>query len=338
MKANRLFMLPLLLCLLSLPGLTQPSKLSTESRKLLRKMDDSLKATGDRMLDDTLGFERLRADSLFTRQLVRALRVPYSFYFRFDSMQMAPVLYPPDSAFRIITWHYTPDDINYRQKGAIQMNTPDGNLKLFPLFDASEYSENLQDSIRTPQNWIGAVYYAVVQKEAFGKKYYTLIGYDENNDRTTRKWIDVLWFDDNGEPRFGANLFAINNDSIFPPGSKRYLMEYRHMGRAKLNYDAEEDMVIMDHLMSPSGEPEKKYTLVPGGDYEGMKWGNNRWQYIPMLAMESRGDGNEPRPELLLDDTGLPDETKLQQQSEKNMKDKKLAPKSITTVPPKKKN
>lgn len=314
-----------LACLLGSVLLTsgQPSpagSISAANLKRLRLLDDSLQTYGNRLLDDTLVTDRLRADSMFTRLLVRSLAVPYSFYFQYDSMQMAPTLYAPDSSFRIITWHLPMNDDNFRQKGVIQMNTPDGSPRLFPLFDASDYTEQPQDSVRYASNWIGAVYYSILQHEAAGQQVYTLLGYDENNDRTTRKWIDVLRFDIEGKPIFGGNFFAIPNDSIFPRSAQRFLLEYKKEGRARIRYDLEDSLIVIDHLVSESGEPEKKYTLVPGGDYQALKWANGRWQYIDKLYMEARGDGNEPRDMPILDDAGNFDEAALDKQTEKNLK------------------
>ena len=110
-------------------------KILLADQKKLRLMDDSLNKYGIKVLDEILPANRLRADSMFTRILVRGLRVPYSFNYAFDSMYTAPIVYPADSSFRIITWHNSSDNINCRQRGALQVNTADGSLKLFPFFD-----------------------------------------------------------------------------------------------------------------------------------------------------------------------------------------------------------
>ncbi|HSC53030.1 MAG TPA: hypothetical protein VLC98_05405 [Phnomibacter sp.] len=288
--------------------------------KRLHQLDDSLQDYGIKMLDELLATDRLRADSMFTRLLVRTMRIPYSFYVAFDSMQMAPVLYPEDSSFRIITWHLQMNDDNFRQKGVIQYNTPDGSAKFVPLFDVSDYSENPLDSIRNNQNWIGAVYYKLLEHHVGQQPVYTLLGYDENSELTTKKWIETLTFSASGEPKFGGDYFQVGNDSIFPRGSKRFVIEYKKEGRARINYDDDDSLIVIDNLVSESGEPDKKYTLIPGGDYEAFKWDQTHWKYIDKLFMEQRGDGNEPKPALILNDEGVADENILQAQTEKNIK------------------
>ncbi|HSK12215.1 MAG TPA: hypothetical protein VK907_03315, partial [Phnomibacter sp.] len=182
-----------------------------------------------------------------------------------------------------------------------------------------EYTEEPQDSVRDARSWIGALYYRVVQTEWNGQKIYTLIGYDENNILTTRKWLDILTFNEKEEPQFGGNYFRVPFDSVFTPGSQRYLIEYKAGARARMNFDDEEGMIIMDYLISETNEPEKRYTLVPGGDYSGLKWNNGAWEYIARLDVEMRGDGNEPQPMLILNEDGSANEAALQKRSDKNM-------------------
>ena len=228
--------------------------------------------------------DRFRADSFFTRALVQALRVPYSFGYRFDSLKTISMLYAPDSSFRIITWQVMKDFSYYRKKGAIQMHTKDGSLKLIPLFDYSSFSENPTDSVRDNQHWIGAVYYNIIQKSFNNRNYYTLLGYDENDARSTRKWIEVLTFDEAGKPQFGGRYFNYPPDNTRPAQpAYRFCYEFKKEANAKLNYDPEIDMIAMAHLVSETGDTKEKYTLIPEGSFEGFKWTNGRWVFVPLI-------------------------------------------------------
>lgn len=331
---NRLFRLLIPVCIFCFAGRLQAQKIAAADLKHLQMLDDSLGDYGARILDEPLPPNRLKADSMFTRILVRALRVPNSFYFHFDSLQTAPVVYPQDSSFRIISWHYTMNDVNYRQRGVIQMNTPDGSLKIFPLYDYSDSTENPLDSIRTPHNWIGAVYYNIIQKSFNGQQVYTLLGYDENDNKTTRKWMEILSFNKNGEPRFGGSFAAGGDSTAAPIFHHRFMMEYKKESSAKLNYDPEEDLIIMDHLVSENNHPENKATMVPGGDYEAFKWTDGHWVNNPKLFTQVLGDGNEPHEKTILDANGKADESKLAEQSEKNMNKAKPAEKPVPAKPP----
>lgn len=294
--------------------------LSKTSFGQLRKIEDSMKVYGRKMIMEKTASQRFIADSVFIRMLVRSLKIPNSFNYPFDSLETVSRIYAPDSTFRIFSWQFTRDDDYYRQRGAIQMRTADGSLKLFPLLDMSDFTNAPEDSVRTGQNWIGAIYYSVIMKTFNNKKYYTLLGFDDNNMRSTKKWIEVLSFDNNGKPVFGGPYFSILKDSSKSPVTEdRFCMEYKKQGNARMNYDKDMDMIVYDHLVSESNEPGKAYTLVPDGDYQGFKWEDGKWKQIDKIFDYKLQDGHPPVPDPLKDATGKSNELKLLKQSEKNI-------------------
>ena len=263
----------------------------------LQSKEDSLKKFGSLIVQGEDPVIRLRSDSNFTRVMVRALKTPYSFDYPFDSLITISKLVAPDSSFRIFTWQLVKDDSYCRQKGFIQMKTSDGSLRLFPLRDISEFTEKPTDTISNHGGWIGAIYYRMITKTYQSKKYYTLLGYDEHNQRTTRKWIDILSFDENNEPVFGIPKgFSFAEDSIPKKSVTRYLLEYKKDGRARIQFDEEMDMILLDHLISETNEPQKKYTLIPDGDYEGFIWKNGQWMHINKVFTQKLEDGQAPVP------------------------------------------
>jgi hypothetical protein len=127
------------------------------SVQLLTHLEENMKGYADAIVNASETADRAVADSAFTKALVQALKVPYSFSYPFDSLHTISHLYAPDSSFRIFTWQIMKDFTYYRQKGAIQYHTPDGSLKLIPLYDSSPFTDNPIDSVRTNEQWIGAV-------------------------------------------------------------------------------------------------------------------------------------------------------------------------------------
>ena len=182
-------------------------KINSSDRKLLKITEDTLAIYSNQMIFAQDASSRFYADSIFIKTLVRALKISNSFSYPFDSVKTISKIYPPDSSFRIFTWQIERDESYFRQYGAIQMHTKDGSLKFFPLIDASDYTANPTDSVRTNTNWIGAIYYGIVAKEYKSKKYYTLFGFDDNEFISTKKWLEVLTFNENNEPVFGGHFF-----------------------------------------------------------------------------------------------------------------------------------
>lgn len=259
-------------------------KIDKVNLQKLKSDENILKVTAKTMVLDSNASIRAVNDSIFIRQLVQSLKTPNSFYFPFDSLQTISHLYAPDSAFRIFTWQIERGFDFFRQRGAIQMNTKDGSLKLFPLFDVSDFTENPNDSVRNMQNWIGAIYYKIILKTNNNKKYYTLLGYDDNSASSTKKWVDVLTFDGQQQPQFGGKYFIYKLDEIKPKQpAYRFNLEYKKDGNPRLNYDPELDLIVFSHLVSETKDTRDKSTLIPDGEYEGFKWENGKWNHVANL-------------------------------------------------------
>jgi hypothetical protein len=283
----------------------------------LRSKEDSLKTLAPKIVMARDAGERFRADSHFTRLLVRALKVDNSFYYPFDSILNISRLYAPDSTFRIFTWQVVKDESLARRHGAIQMRTADGSLKLFPLIDKTMLISSQQDTVTSPEAWIGAIYYKIIKTKHEGKDYYTFLGYDEHSIRSTRKRLEVMHFDNSGRPVFGGPFFSFQEDSLKKPMQARFWIEYKKEGNARLQFDEEMDMIIYDHLIPENGEKGKLYTYIPDGDYEGFKWKNGKWVHIDKVFNFALQDGQAPAPAPLTED--------------------KFGNKGNTTPPPKKK-
>lgn len=307
---------------------TYAQYLSSSDKKLLLKKEDSLKHISDSMVNGVTPAKRFRSDSNFVRMLVRALKVKNSFSYSFDSLQTVSKLYAPDSTFRIFTWQLKKDDYMYLQKGAIQIKTSDGALKLFPLFDASMFTSKPLDSVRTRNNWIGAIYYRIIHKTHNGKNYYTLLGFDDYKEGSNRKWLEVMTFNDAGEPVFGGPYISFKEDTAKKSTQYRFNIEYKKEARTTFNYNPELDMIIYDHLISETDEPDKKDTYIPDGDVEGFKWKDGQWVHVDKVFDFKLKDGEAPAEDALRDKDGNIDEDKLIERSLMNeQKIKKKPPK-----------
>lgn len=297
-------------------------------RVLLQK-EDSLKKYAAQIIQGINTQDQFQSDSIFTRILVRSLKTKNSFYYPFDSLETISRLYAPDSSFRIFTWQLLIPSITgntVRQHGAIQMRTNDGSLKLFPLIDKSDVTGNIADTIGNNYGWIGAIYYRIILKKDGDQKYYTLLGFDENNIRSSRKIIEVLSFR-NGEPIFGGAYFIGERAEGVSKVRSRYIMEFKKEAGPRLTYDKDLDMIITEHLVSESNDPNKKWTLVGDGDYEGFKWQGGKWVHVDKVFNVVTPDGQAPVPNPLRDASGNLDEKKLKGSEEEEAKPAPAKPK-----------
>ena len=308
----------LILWLLSFSQVALSQKITQADLKKLRAKEDTLSEYSEYLNTDSLPEDRMIADSAFTKVLVRALQVKNSFYYPFDSVLGVSKLYAPDTSFRIITWNINFDDYYSRQKGAIQFRTTDGSLKLLPLRDVSEFTDKPQDSVRSRQNWIGSIYYNIIKTQHKGKNYYTLFGFDNNSAQSSMKWIEVLSFNEKNEPVFGGPFFSFEKDSVPKPPKYRLGLEFKKGARVLVNYIEELGMILVDHLISESDQPELAWTYVPDGDQEGYKWENGKWMHIDKVFTLKLEDGQAPVGDPLMDPKGNKNEQKLQEKTDKN--------------------
>jgi len=256
--------------------------------------EDSLAILGDKIVNEEEVLDRFLADSFFTRILVRALKTPNSFQFPFTKITTISTLYSPDSVFRLFTWQVSKDPDTHRRHGAIQIKTKNGELKLFPLIDRSNIIIAHKDTITNNEWWIGSIYYKIIKKEYQGTSYYTLLGYDENSIRSTKKRIEVLYFDKNNNPILGGDFFTFKQDSIPKKNQTRFWIEYKKNGNARITFDEELNLIIYDHLISETNEVNKLYTYIPDGDYEGFKWINGKWLHINKVFNQQLKEGEAP--------------------------------------------
>ena len=308
----------LILWLLSFSQVALSQKITQADLKKLSAKEDTLSEYSEYLNTDSLPEDRMIADSAFTKVLVRALQVKNSFYYPFDSVLGVSKLYAPDTSFRIITWNINFDDYYSRQKGAIQFRTADGSLKLLPLRDVSEFTDKPQDSVRSRQNWIGSIYYNIIKTQHKGKNYYTLFGFDNNSAQSSMKWIEVLSFNEKNEPVFGGPFFSFEKDSVPKPPKYRLGLEFKKGARVLVNYIEELGMILVDHLISESDQPELAWTYVPDGDQEGYKWENGKWMHIDKVFTLKLEDGQAPVGDPLMDPKGNKNEQKLQEKTDKN--------------------
>ncbi|MFD0941577.1 hypothetical protein [Pedobacter boryungensis] len=191
--------------------------------------------------DDLSRFEK---NAQFVKKLVTALKVNDSFKYNFDSLKRVSILKSPDNSFRIITWFVPTDQGTYRYYGTIQLGTVNGSLNLIPLADSTPTITDA-NAITNGKNWYGARYYEMIPVIVNGKQpYFILLGWKGNDQKTTKKVIEVLSFEKN-EAIFGKNIFeTVKNGAL----KNRVIFEYNKLNSMTLTVDAKTSMIVFDHL------------------------------------------------------------------------------------------
>jgi hypothetical protein len=230
---------------------------------------------------DSIIVNRFRYDSIFTRALIQDLKQPFSFNFRLDSLTAVQHIVAPDKAFKLFCWQLDLGDGTYRQRAAMQFPTIDGSLSLIPFFDNSDFVTNPTKGVLDRKKWIGAIYYDIIVTEYNHKKYYTLLGYDENNLTTSNKIIEVMHFE-NKEPILGGDFFSYPPDDTYPLAPiDRFIYTYKKGSNANIRYEPLQKQLVLSELASTENNLKLSSTLVPSGNEIYFSWINGKWTMLP---------------------------------------------------------
>jgi hypothetical protein len=257
-------------------------------------MEDSLMHTADSMFNAFIPDSHLAYSERFVRQLIRTLKIPNSYYYPFPKLgEVINIIYPDDQSFRIFNWEIVPSNVLKVYFGAIQL--PSEKLKLYGLRDYSEeLTHGAEDSILTQGKWFGALYYRIMPEEVGGQKIYTLFGLNSSNPRSNKKVLDPLTINEKGVT-FGAPIFGIASENFPRQRINRFILEYKKEVHVGLNWDKERQVIIFDKLVSQVNDPNRKYTYVPSGEYDGLRWGNDMWNYVrDLVPVTILKDGEAP--------------------------------------------
>jgi len=242
-------------------------------------MEDSLVVTADSMFNALIPDAHVGYSERFVKQLIRTLKISNSYLYPFDRLKdKINIIYADDQSFRIFNWEIVPSQVLKVYFGAIQM--PSERLKLYGLRDYSEQlGKGAQDSILTGGKWFGALYYRIMTVNVGGRKVYNLFGLNSSDPRSNRKVLDPMTIDEKGVV-FGAPIFGVASENFPRQRINRFVLEYKKEVHAGLNWDDERKVIIFDKLVSQVNDPNRKYTYVPSGQYDGLRWGNDMWNYV----------------------------------------------------------
>ena len=198
-------------------------------------------------------------------------------------------MYPKDSTFRILTFQYFINDNHYKYYGSIQ--TRQGQY--FQLSDQS--AELLQlSSLMTQslpkESWFGAIYYNILTSNLQEKNYYTLLGFNGYQFFNKIKVMEILTFDDEGQPQFGLDVFEPDTVQQYDDDLRKIYI-YSADAAFHLNFDPIEQMIVFDHLIPMNdlfeGQGE---TAVPDGSLEGWSNKNGKWYHLDVLEQKPLDD------------------------------------------------
>lgn len=244
--------------------------------------------------------ERFEANKKFLKLWDQALKSAESMNYGFDSITGVSRLMSDDKKFRIITWNVFKNDGTHAYFGFIQVNSSkehkDGLFKksssqeyeVFQLIDVSGGVKSPETYQGTPAKWFGMLYY---DKIISCDGYYTLLGWDGNDNLIQRKFIDILFFKSDGTPVFGKDVFKIPKKS-----PKRIMFQYSSEIAMSMKYYEKRGQIVMSHL-APKDEGnvlEGQYQYYgPDGSFDAYEQSKDRWVLKEDIDMRNEKSKND---------------------------------------------
>ena len=262
------------------------------SKQLIAEYEDTLKVMAHTIMNGENQAVKTEANNAFISTLQEVLQFERSFNYPFDSLKTISIRTSSDSKIRIYTWLLRKDNGNYQYFGFVHYkNKSKKRYEIITLNDNSENIRRPENEQLDNNNWYGALYYDIIYIKKKGRKYYTLLGWDGNNDISTKKIIDVMYFSGREKIKFGASIFKKGKTT-----TKRFIIEYNATSTISVRYEEKEKRIIFDHLMPMRKDLEGLHEYyIPDGTYNAMKYTNGKWEFKNDVAANNPSSKNPAR-------------------------------------------
>lgn len=210
--------------------------------------------------------ERYNANELATQLMMQALETDGSFKYQWNLGEYVSVLTSSDKKMRIITWPVVSDQGEYECFGFIQVyDEKEGGYTVYQLTDVSDEAINIEESLFSPDRWLGAVYQQIVTTQHEGRTYYTLLGWTGRTPLVQRKVIEPVCFKGtSSKPQFGQALFRREKNL------RRIVLDYSSQAMVNLNYSEQYTRTVTSkRVKSGSGKKSKTVSVQETNDQKG---------------------------------------------------------------------
>jgi len=235
----------------------------------MAKKDDQMRA-----LNDT-----------FQAIMDRVIEEDWFFHHPFSALQSVGKIYSEDKEVRIISWNVQWEDNSNSYFAYVlkREKRKDGHF-VVKLKDNSKMLPRQPKDILDSDNWYGALYYEIKDVQKGRKTYYTVFGFDANNDRSKIKLLDILHF--TGKTlKLGYPFFETKDG-----WANRVYFEHSAKAVMSLKYDKKRELIIFDHLSPESpGLAEFREYYVPDMSYDAYMFEENKWRLREdIIALNSK--------------------------------------------------
>ncbi len=258
-----------------------------KAEEQLNQVLTQLRSTKDKETIDQINTE-------FKKDFKEALEINGAFDYPFSSLKSIGDIRSDDGLVRIFSWNVQFQDLsNDYFSFILKKDKRRGDVDVIELKRQDQHIRLARNETIDKDNWYGALYYDIIDVEKRNRTFYTLLGYDFNTQRSTIKFIDVLYFT-GSTPHLGYPLFKNERERYL-----RVLFEYSNDAIMSLRYDNDRDLIIFDHL-SPKTSKLKEFRefYVPDMSYDAYIWDGKYWNLKEDIIANNKASSEHKQIEL----------------------------------------
>jgi len=243
------------------------------SEKVIKEYEDTLLILSNNIMYGKTLEIREKANIGFMSELKEVIKFKESYVYPFDSLKTISRLNPDDNSFRLFNWILPQGNGTNKYFAFIILPNSD---KIYNQIIELKHTEtdlfNFEKTIYNNENWYGALYYKIITPKKKNNQSYTLLAWNGNNLESIVKIIDVLEIKKQ-KVTFGKDIFIKEEDT-----TKRIVVEYNRNTSASVNFDADKNRIILDHLV-PLKEKQEGLNqfYVTDGSYDCFLYKNGKW-------------------------------------------------------------
>jgi len=241
--------------------------------KTLDQYEQELNEISPILLNGKNELERFSANEKFVEIWDLILDNPKSLKHKFESIKNFPIITSKDKKLRIINWIVALDNNTYQYHGIVQYFNSFNKYQVSRLIPLSGEMKNVESIKLENNNWYGALYYQMEEIKRGNKKYYVLLGWNGNDERSNIKVIDVLSV--KKDLVFGAPIFRVDKKRL-----NRYIIEYKEDASASIKFKKKEDRIVFSNLIPLNDGMEGLYDYyVPDGSINAFELSNGSFKF-----------------------------------------------------------
>jgi hypothetical protein len=210
----------------------------------------------------------------------------------FDSLNIAKLV-SEDGKVRIFNWNIQQNDKS-NLYSAIVCHWASGKIVQLETMQPLQYIGD--EDVFSQGKWPGGLFYNIIQRRDGPADTYTLLSWDGYNPAASRKTIEILTFDKDNLPVFGAPLFKTKNGI-----KNRVISAYASRAAFTQNYDKQtitlynvrksqrkinDKMIVLDRLVPMNESLEgQRWAYVPAGNiYDAYVFYEGFWTFVEDIA------------------------------------------------------